>query len=574
MKEPEYKVRPSSRADPKDVFRIFLSPSQLLLHNLHAGDVCHIVTLHQSSTRPAVVWPALEKIKDDVVQTSKALQVLYGLKLDSRISIRRGDVAITDADEINICEVPQIESELTLPNVQKNERSHWAWILEYPLCNAELLAPGMTFDRVEAKGQKRSFQIQSINSSTYPALYRARPSCRVHLNDGNGNSATANSFEDGKSLIVPSEGIGGLGEQLKQLNDVFRMYSLSGKQMSNLPLFFQKQGGILLHGICGTGKTKLLSNICKAGWRKVFHIDTIVYSQRSGEVETAIRQTFSEARSCQPSVIIIDCLESIAPTQNSTDLAVNVGRILSRELDRLKGTQTLAVGATRSLTEIDHNLRRGGRLDSEIEIPVPDSKSRAEILKTLCDLPKDKAHSTLDRVAARTYGFVGADLDRLLRQAVRISRAQDSASELTSRDSGCRPTEPIALLESMEDAFNSAMREIRPLAEHGIPVETPTTKWSDIGGQHEVKQLIGKAAWPFKVDSSLHPHVLPVTVANDLAVSRRNEKDWAPSNEGAPIVWPSWVFENHDRKGSCHRVRSKLHSSQRRRNVEHVRRRD
>ena len=570
MKEPEYKVRPSSRADPKDVFRIFLSPAQLLLHNLHAGDVCHIVTLHQSSPRPAVVWPALERIKDDVVQTSKALQVLYGLKLDSRISIRRGDVAITDANEINLCEIPQIESVSTLPNLQKNERSHWAWILEYPLCNADLLAPGMTFDHVEAKGQKRSFQIQNINSSTDPALYRAGPSCIVRLTDG--RAETANKFEDGKILIVSSEGIGGLGKQLERLNNVIRMHR---EEKSNLPLFYQKRGGILLHGSGGAGKTKILSNICKAGWRKVFHIDTIVYSQQFGEVETTIRQTFSEALSSQPSVIIIDSLESIAPTQNSTDLAVNFGKILSRELDRLNGTQTLAVGATRSLTEIDQNLRRGGRLNFEIEIPVPDSKSRAEILKTLCDLPKDKAHSTLDRVAARTHGFVGADLDRLLIEAVEISKAQDRASELTSRDSGCRPTEPIALLESMEDAFNIAMRTIQPTAMLGIIVETPETKWSDIGGQYQAKRRIEQAvAWPIKVDSLSHHHILSVTVANDFVVPRQNGTDWDSSKKGAPVIWPSWVFEDHDRKGGCYRIRSELHCRQRRRNVEHVRRRN
>lgn len=511
MKEPEYKVRPSSRADPKDVFRIFLSPAQLLLHNLHAGDVCHIVTLHQPSTRPAVVWPALEKIKDDVVQTSKALQVLYGLKLDSRISIRRGDVAITDANEINLCEIPQIEPASTLPNVHKNDRSHWAWILEYPLCNAELLAPGMTFDHVEAKGQRRSFQIQNINSSTDPALYRARPSCRVHLNAG--NSATANSLQDGKSLLVPSEGIGGLDKQIELLNHEVIRYNDPHERIKEFPFFYRSlRGGILLHGVSGTGKSMILSNICKAGWRRVLHIENRVGIQRLGEI-------ISEALSCQPSVIIIDCLESIAGTQNSKELTVNVGQILPQQLDRLDRTQTLVVGATRSLTDIDQDLRDIGRFDLEIEIPIPDSKSRAEILKVLCALPKDKAHSTLDRVAARTHGFVGKDLDKLLTQAVRTSQAQDTASESMTRDSGCRPTEPIALLESMEDAFESAMRVIQPTAMYGIISETPETKWSDIGGQHQAKRRIEEAvAWPLKVNSFSHHHIPSVTVANDFVV--------------------------------------------------------
>lgn len=502
MKEPEYKVRPSSRADPKDVFRIFLSPAQLLLHKLHAGDVCHIVTLHQSSTRPAVVWPATEKIKDDVVQTSKALQILYGLKLDNRICIRRGDVAITDADEIALRETSQNESEPPLPDLDKDERFYWAWRLKHCLCKAELLAPGMTFDRVKANGEERSFQITSINSSADLALSRARPSCTVYLKGG--DSERADSFEGGKSfLVIPSEGVGGLDKEIELLNDEVSAYGDPHERNTNMPLPYQNEScrsGILLHGTSGTGKSMVLRNICKAGWRRVFHVEKAVGSH---ELERAIHQKFSDALECQPSVIIIDDLESIVGTKNPMDLARSSNiDILSRQLDRLDGTQTLAVGAARSLTEIDPDLRRIGRLDLEIEIPIPDSKSRAEILKVLCELPKDKAQSTLERLAARTHGFVGVDLDRLLREAVKIAmkttnvRARASESRIGDFDS---PTEPQALLESMEDVFNSTIRKIRPTIMHGVSLEIPETKWSDIGGQHEVKKRLEHAVvWPLK----------------------------------------------------------------------------
>ena len=504
MEELRYKVRPSSRADPKDIFRIFLSPAQLLLHKLHAGDACHIESL-QGLTQPAVVWPATEKIKDDIVQISKGLQVLYGLKLDSRISIRRGDVAIIDADEIVLRDITRVESQSAIPSVEEDERSHWAWRLKHYLCKAEILAPGMAFDRVEANDEKRSYQIQRINSSTDPILYRARPSCTVLIEDG--NCETFKSFEAGKDLVIPSEGIGGLDKQIVNLNDELLAYNGSRESSSKMPLFYQScQGGILLHGARGTGKSMVLRKICEAGWRRVFRIDNIVDTHRLCENETAIRQIFSDALGCQPSVIIIDNLESFAVRQNPTSVAryMSIGQILVRQLDRLDRTRTLAVGATSSLTEIDQDLRRAGRLELEIEIPIPDSRSRAEILKILCNLPKNKTHSTLQMVAARTHGFVGADLEKLIRQAVKITKAQDRASWSRNKDSESRPTEPEALLETMEDAFNSALRRIRPTAMQEIFVETPEIRWSDIGGQMEVKKRLEQAVvWPFKVDAFL-----------------------------------------------------------------------
>ena len=509
MKELEYRVRPSSRTDLKEVFRIFISPAQLLLHKLHAGDICHIVLLHDSSTRPAIVWPATEKIKDDVVQTSKALQLLYGLKLDSRISIRCSDSTTVDAVEVSIREIPQIWSQSSLSTLDEDEGRHWAWLLKHYLFKAEILAPGMTFDRVEAKDESRSYRIQSINSSTEPILYRAQPGCTVYLKDG--DSERIMKSEGGKSLLViPNEGIGGLDKQIELLNEFIACSDFNEKSRK-MPLFYQTcQSGILLHGAPGTGKTMVLRKICEAGWRRIFHIDSTISSR------AAMHQIFSNALDCQPSLIVIDDLESIAGRPNPTDLTRNgsVGQILAQQLDRIDGTQTLAVGAARSLTEIDQDLRRVGRFDEEIEIPVPNLRSRAEILKVLCRMPKDRAHSILEGVAARTHGFVGADLKKLIRHAVKTTKAQDRASQSRLGHVDYRPTEPQALLESMEGAFNSALRAIRPTVLQEIFLEIPETKWSDIGGQHEVKKRIQQAlVWPVKVGFDLRHRILSTTTA-------------------------------------------------------------
>ena len=515
MKEPEYKVRPSAG---KDVFRIFLSPSQLLLHKLHAGDVCHLVTLDQSSTRPAVVWPATEKIRDDVVQTSRALQSLYGLKLDSRISIRRGEEAIMDAGEITLCEIPPDEPASALPNLDHEERSGWAWLLKHYLRKAEILSPGMVFDSVEACEERRSFRIQSINSSVDPILYRARPSCKICLQDGDSESPNNSGF--GKSLlVVPSERVGGLDKQIKLLNRHLVEYGdLDYERDITAPIFYRGcQGGVLLHGAAGTGKTTILRMISEASWRKVFHINkTTVGSHQLSENESIIHTIFSEALDCQPSVIIIDDLESIAGKQTSMNPApfANIGQILCHELDRIFGTRTLAVGATRSLTGIDPDLRQVRRLQNRILIPIPPPESRAGILKALCGIPTDEIHWTVERIAKRTHGFVAADLENLLLHAVKDAKVQDSET------GSARPlTEVRTLLRSMEDAFDSALRVVRPSVLQGITLEIPETKWSDIGGQQEVKDRLEQAVvWPVKVKLYLHHGVLPVPVANIFTV--------------------------------------------------------
>ena len=507
----KYKVRPSSRTASRDMFRIYLSPAHLLLYKFHAGDICHIGTL-EGPSRPAIVWPATEKIKDDVVQISKALQDLYGLKLDSRISIERGDVATINADEITLHELCQSESKSSLPRLDEDERSLWALLLKKNyLCKAEIVTPGMIFDSVELGDEKRSYHVQRINCSTEPRLYRAGPSCTVYLNEG------SKSF-----LTVSSEGVGGLERQIGLLNDIIIEYSANQQSNTSFPLRYELlYSGILLHGAQGTGKSMLLRKICEAGWRGVFHVEDNFGSHQLGGTEAAVRQVFSDALGCQPSVIIIDNLESIAGRQGRTDVArsVDVGSILCRQLDRLDGTQTLAVGATRNLTEIDQDLRITGRLRLAIEVPIPDSKSRAEILKVQCHLRKDEAHPTLERIAARTHGFVGADLVELKCRAAQKTRAQDRARGIRSEGFESRPTELKAFLESMEDAFGSALQEIRPTAIQEIFLETPFIRWTDIGGQHEVKKRLEQAVvWPLKVDLLLHSRIGLAAVANCLIV--------------------------------------------------------
>ena len=495
-----YKVRPwPSRTDSRDIFRIFLSRSNLVLHKLKAGDVCNIET-PAGLMKPAVIWPAAEKIKEDIVQTSKALQQLYGLELGCKVLLSQNKHQIQDANDVGLCEIFEDESDVSLSPLDERGRFHWSWLLEYAVKQAGVLSPGMMLDNYECKGEKRAFKIQEINCSADSLLYRAHKGCKVNFVEN--SMKTAHPGDDPKcELLIPSEGVGGLDRQIKQLNDIIAMYSPSYDNTSNVPAFFQpRQGGILLYGARGTGKSTLLRKVSEAGWQKVFHIDHATIISRAVDSEAVITSIFSDALRYQPSVIIMDTLESIANKQESPSFGKGfcIGQILSRQLERLENTRTLAVGACRSLTDIYQDLRGVGRFELEVEIPIPDSISRAEILKVLSSIPKNSIQTTLDGIAMRTHGFVGADLRKLLGQAVKIRAIRDRVAG--SDHMGMNNVLPDVLLDDMKADFEGALLRVRPTAMQEVFVETPNVRWSDIGGQHGVKEELEEAViWPIKV---------------------------------------------------------------------------
>ena len=450
--------------------------------------------------KPAVVWPAAEKIKDDIVQTSKALQKLYGIELGCKVLLSQTKHQIQDATDVGLCEVFEDGSDISLPPLDERGRFHWSWLLEYAVEQGGMLSPGMMLDSYECKGEKRAFKVQEINFSADPLLYRAHRGCKVNIVENTMETAHPGDNLNCE-LLIPSEGVGGLDRPIKQLNDIVAMYSPSYDSTFNMPAFFQpRQGGILLYGARGTGKSTLLRKVSEAGWQKVFHIDHTTTTSGAVDGEAVITRIFSDALRYQPSVIIMDTLESIANRQESPSVgrAFCIGQVLSRQLERLENTRTLVIGSCRSLTDIYQDLRGVGRFELEVEIPIPDSTSRAEILKVLTGLPKNSVQSTLDGIATRTHGFVGADLRKLLGQAVKIRAIRNRVAEPDYM--GIKNVLPDVLLDDMKADFDGALLRVRPTAMQEVFVETPNVRWRDIGGQHGVKEELEEAVvWPIKV---------------------------------------------------------------------------
>ena len=143
-------------------------------------------------------------------------------------------------------------------------------------------------------------------------------------------------------------------------------------------------------------------------------------SKYYGESEQRLREVFEEARENAPAIIFIDELDSIAPKREDVTGEVE-RRVVAQLLTMMDGLEergeVVVIGATNRVDAIDPALRRPGRFDREIEIGVPTEKDRVEIMKIHTRAMPLGEDVRLDEIAQQTYGFVGADLAALAREA-------------------------------------------------------------------------------------------------------------------------------------------------------------
>ena len=225
--------------------------------------------------------------------------------------------------------------------------------------------------------------------------------------------------------FIDFDKIGGQKEVVNELRQIIQL-------PMNFPDYFTKFNteppkGILLYGPPGNGKTMIAKAVAQSLGASFIEIDlTDALQKYKGVGEYNLGKKFEEAERKKNAVIFIDEIDSIASVRSfdSDNHEVTlVGKLLSL-MDGIKSThRVVVIGATNRLYAIDPALRRPGRFDKELEVPMPDCEARLDILKKYVKLENKELFDSsvndeyLKQLVTEIDGYSGADIAALYTEA-------------------------------------------------------------------------------------------------------------------------------------------------------------
>ena len=310
-----------------------------------------------------------------------------------------------------------------------------------------------------------------------------------------------NGAEKVEKAKVAYEDIGGLGAQIQRIREMIELPLKYPEVFNRLGIEAPK--GVFLYGPPGTGKT--LTARAVANETDAYFISMSgpeIMGKFYGESEARLRSVFEDAQKHAPAIIFIDEIDAIAPKREDMGSEKQVERrVVAQLLALLDGLESrghvIVIGATNIPNTIDPALRRPGRFDREISIPIPDKNGRLEILEIHTRGMPLAENVDVNKLAEITHGFVGADLEALAREAA-MSALRKILPKIDFELAEI-PYETLLKLEVTMDNFLEALKEIEPSAIREVFVEVPDVKWSDVGGLEDIKQELKEAIeWPLK----------------------------------------------------------------------------
>ena len=295
------------------------------------------------------------------------------------------------------------------------------------------------------------------------------------------SKSKAKLFAENETKVTFAD-VAGIDEAKEELQEVVEFLKNPGK--------FQKLGGripkgVLLLGPPGTGKTLLAKAVAGEAGVPFFSISGSEFVEMFVGVGAArVRDLFSQATSHAPCIIFIDELDALGKARGINVMGGHDEREqtlnqLLVEMDGFESNKGVIIMAATNRPEIlDPALLRPGRFDRQVLVDRPDINGREAILKIHSRKVVLSPEVDLKKIAARTPGFVGADLANLVNEAALLA-ARKNKEEVTSAEFDEAIDRVVAGLEKKKRVMSPKEKEIVAYHESGHAIVAESVEHAD-----------------------------------------------------------------------------------------------
>lgn len=239
----------------------------------------------------------------------------------------------------------------------------------------------------------------------------------------------------GRKTNVGFKDVAGIKESKEELMEIVE-FLRNPRKFTKLGARIPK--GVLLVGPPGSGKTLLARAVAGEASVPFFHTSGSEFEEMLvGAGASRVRDLFKKARRAAPCIIFIDEIDAVAKKRGTTLHSGNTEQTLNQILVEMDGleprTNIIIMAATNRPDVLDPAILRPGRFDRHIVLTLPDADEREKILDIHAKNKKLATDVDLGKIARRTVGFSGADLENTLNEAA-ILAARKGQKEVNIKD--------------------------------------------------------------------------------------------------------------------------------------------
>lgn len=319
--------------------------------------------------------------------------------------------------------------------------------------------------------------------------------------------------------------------------------------------------GILFNGPPGTGKTTIAKAVASMAGLNFFVLRANdIVSKWVGESEKNLTKLFETATKYSPAVIFIDEIDSLAKKRSDGN-AAHADNLLNHLLQLIDGvikTEGIyVIAATNRAELVDEALRRAGRLNRTIEIPLPDFESRKKLFRVYSRTLRLSPDIDLDLLAQVTQGNSGADIKAICNQAGlhAFQREQNLPTSQRSHLVTSEDVEKSLEMFTIEDSGEEVESDGRSKTPQALNDKVEKISWDDIIIDEELKRELRSVVellrdphtaerYGIKVPKGILLNGPPGTGKTTLAKVIANEAGLSFFSVQADEVISKWVGES------------------------------